>query len=458
MLVLLDEPTNGLDPAGPRRDARADPAHRRGLRHLGAGHLAPHGRDRADLRPRRGDRRRPAAALGVHGRRDRGDPAAHRRGHRPARRRWLRHWSRPGSGRERWDPCWRSSWWTRRRTTSCATWSPTSGSAWSGCNAAGTTCSTSSGPKPSVPTTRACGPTGRRQTGPAPAGPTGAIHDIGYRHYDGPRLGPTYIARSLFVHSLRGAYGLGRSTRTKVMPLLLLAVMVVPALLIAAIAIVTGQTSCRSSTAPMRRTSRSSSRSSSASQAPQSVSRDLRFHVVALYFPGRCPGTTTCRRSCWPCRRQSSCCSGCRWSCCTGARSSPSWPSSDTHGFLVSLAGAVCSLSCSPRSAWSSLPSPRDGASVSRRSSRCCSCSPAWPARSRASLTTRATIQWRGMPGSFPVHTGRRCAGVGLRREVVTIARPPGTAGGIAFVLVTVALVAACYALLVRRYRKVSVP
>ena len=32
---------------------------------------------------------------------------------------------------------------------------------------------------------------------------TGAIHDIGYRHYTGPRLGVPYIARSLAVHSLR---------------------------------------------------------------------------------------------------------------------------------------------------------------------------------------------------------------------------------------------------------------
>ena len=37
----------------------------------------------------------------------------------------------------------------------------------------------------------------------------GAIHDIGYRHYDGPRLGASYIRRSLFVETMRGAYGLG---------------------------------------------------------------------------------------------------------------------------------------------------------------------------------------------------------------------------------------------------------
>ena len=51
---------------------------------------------------------------------------------------------------------------------------------------------------------------------------TGVIHDIGYRHYDGPRLGRGYLLRSLYVESLRGAYGLGRSAKSKVMPILLL--------------------------------------------------------------------------------------------------------------------------------------------------------------------------------------------------------------------------------------------
>ncbi len=36
----------------------------------------------------------------------------------------------------------------------------------------------------------------------------GVIHDIGYRHYDQPRLSPSVAARSLGVDSLRGAFGL----------------------------------------------------------------------------------------------------------------------------------------------------------------------------------------------------------------------------------------------------------
>jgi ABC-2 type transport system permease protein len=112
----------------------------------------------------------------------------------------------------------------------------------------------------------------------------GAIHDIGYRHYDGPRLGLGYIARSLAVQSLRGAFGLGRSARSKVMPLLLLGVMLVPAVVIAAVVILT-----EADELPLEYTSYPVRLGSViviflASQAPQSVSRDLRFRVVALYF------------------------------------------------------------------------------------------------------------------------------------------------------------------------------
>ena len=67
----------------------------------------------------------------------------------------------------------------------------------------------------------------------------GVIHDIGYRHYDGPRAGRGYIARALFLESAKGAYGLGRSAKSKVMPMLLLAAICLPAFIIVVIATVT---------------------------------------------------------------------------------------------------------------------------------------------------------------------------------------------------------------------------
>lgn len=114
--------------------------------------------------------------------------------------------------------------------------------------------------------------------------PTGAIHDIGYRHHDGPRLGAAYIRRSLYVDTLRGAFGLGRSARSKVMPLLLLAVMVLPAV---TMGIVTGYFGLPE--LPIGYTSYYFAFQLVitifvASQSPAAMSRDLRFRIAPLYF------------------------------------------------------------------------------------------------------------------------------------------------------------------------------
>ncbi|MEU1623929.1 ABC transporter permease subunit [Streptomyces sp. NPDC020096] len=110
------------------------------------------------------------------------------------------------------------------------------------------------------------------------------IHDIGYRHYDGTRLDRAYIRRSLFTQSLRGAYGLGRSAKSKVLPMILFAVMCLPAGIIDAVAIYTHMTKL-----PLEYTRYALYLQAViglflAAQAPQSVSRDLRFKTVSLYF------------------------------------------------------------------------------------------------------------------------------------------------------------------------------
>ncbi|MFI1855718.1 ABC transporter permease [Streptomyces sp. NPDC020480] len=110
------------------------------------------------------------------------------------------------------------------------------------------------------------------------------IHNIGYRHYDGARLGRAYARRSLFSQSLRGAYGLGRSAKSKVAPMLLAAVMCVPALILVAVTVVTKQNRL-----PVEYTRYAVIMQAviglyTAAQAPQSVSRDLRFKTIPLYF------------------------------------------------------------------------------------------------------------------------------------------------------------------------------
>jgi ABC-2 type transport system permease protein len=122
------------------------------------------------------------------------------------------------------------------------------------------------------------------ELGPPQAAGGGVIHDIGYQHYDGPRLGTRYVQRSLFVDGLRGAYGLGRSMRSKIMPLLLLAAMCLPAIILVVITAVTG-----GGDLPLGYTSYLFNLQTVvaiylAAQAPVLVSRDLRYRVVPLYF------------------------------------------------------------------------------------------------------------------------------------------------------------------------------
>jgi ABC-2 type transport system permease protein len=110
------------------------------------------------------------------------------------------------------------------------------------------------------------------------------IHDIGYRGYDGPRLGRAYARRSLYLQSLRGAYGLGRSVKSKVLPILLFVVMCVPAAIMVAVAVAT-----KAHELPVAYTRYAIIMQAVislyvASQAPQAVSRDLRFRTVPLYF------------------------------------------------------------------------------------------------------------------------------------------------------------------------------
>ncbi|MFH9349425.1 ABC transporter permease [Kitasatospora sp. NPDC017646] len=113
---------------------------------------------------------------------------------------------------------------------------------------------------------------------------TGVIHDIGYRGYTGPRLGRAHATRSLFTQSLRAAYGLGRSGKSKVLPMLLLGVVTVPAMIFVAAAV-----ALRRDELPVGYAGYLSSLSLVvsiflASQAPVLLSRDLRHHTVPLYF------------------------------------------------------------------------------------------------------------------------------------------------------------------------------
>ena len=67
-------------------------------------------------------------------------------------------------------------------------------------------------------------------TPPAAAGGGGVIHDLGYRRYEGQRLGRPGIIRALYWHSLRSAFGIGRGARAKIVPILAFILMCLPAI------------------------------------------------------------------------------------------------------------------------------------------------------------------------------------------------------------------------------------
>ena len=301
-------------------------------------------------------------------------------------------------------------------------------------------------------------------------GHTGAIHDIGYRHYEGPRLGTPYIARALFVHSLRGAFGLGRSTKTKVMPLLLLAVMVVPALLIAAIAVVTGDDKL-----PLEYTAYAVNLQIIvsvfvASQAPQSVSRDLRFRVVALYFSRPLSrlayveakllamsaavflllaipllvlygGALLAQMSFWD----------------------------NTRGVLVALAGAVIfAVVLASMSLVIAAFTPRRGLGVAAVVAVLLVLAAVGGtirgiAESQSSHdVVNGVVQdpssvagYAGLISPFTLVDGVQTWAFRAKSSIDM--PPPGTTGGIVFVLVTIAIIAGCFGLLSLRYRRVSV-
>lgn len=126
------------------------------------------------------------------------------------------------------------------------------------------------------------------QTPTAAGAPSGVIHDLGYRPYGGPRLGEAPVAWSFFLTGLRNTYGLGRSARSKVLPMILLALMLLPALILVGVLVQAqdildlDEQIVAYSTYPL--TTQLLISVFVASQAPALISRDLRFRTITLYL------------------------------------------------------------------------------------------------------------------------------------------------------------------------------
>ncbi|HSW43676.1 MAG TPA: ABC transporter permease subunit [Patescibacteria group bacterium] len=116
---------------------------------------------------------------------------------------------------------------------------------------------------------------------------TGSIYDLGYRRYGGRRLGRSHALRALFTHSLRGIFGLGRSGRAKVAPLVLGGMIALPAVVSVGFGALTGGAADELN--PIRLEGYVTIVQTLlvffvAAQAPELLVRDLRHRVLTLYF------------------------------------------------------------------------------------------------------------------------------------------------------------------------------
>jgi ABC-2 type transport system permease protein len=113
---------------------------------------------------------------------------------------------------------------------------------------------------------------------------TGAIYDLGYRGYDGERLGRRAAVSTLFWSSLRAAFGLGRSGRSKIVPWGLTAIAILPAGVAAAISAMAPGNISPFSYDNYLWNMQSIWGLFVAAQAPELVSSDQRNRVLSLYF------------------------------------------------------------------------------------------------------------------------------------------------------------------------------
>ncbi|MET8023876.1 ABC transporter permease [Streptomyces avermitilis] len=291
------------------------------------------------------------------------------------------------------------------------------------------------------------------------AGEQSRIHNIGYRNYDGPRLGRAYARRSLYSQSLRGAYGLGRSVKSKALPMLLFVVMCVPALIMVAVAVAT-----KAKDLPVDYTRYAIIMQAViglyvASQAPQSVSRDLRFKTVPLYF-SRPIETADYVRAKYAALASAMfiLTAAPLLVLYVGALLAKLDFTDQTKGFAQGLVSvALLSLLFAGIGLVISAVTPRRGfgiAAVIAVLTISYGAVSTVQAIAEAQNSTSA-IPWLGLFSPVTLIDGMQTAFLGASSSFPGEAGP-SSAQGVVFLIVVLGLIAGCYGLLMRRYRKVG--
>jgi ABC-2 type transport system permease protein len=121
---------------------------------------------------------------------------------------------------------------------------------------------------------------------------TGSIYDLGYRGYDGPRLGRRHALATLFRESLATTFGIGRGGRSKIVPFGLAFLALLPSLVALALAGLASQIPIGADgrdVSPVKYETYYGLIAQllflfAAAQAPELLGRDLRHHVLSLIF------------------------------------------------------------------------------------------------------------------------------------------------------------------------------
>ena len=112
----------------------------------------------------------------------------------------------------------------------------------------------------------------------------GTIYDLGYRHYDGPRLGRSGAIGAIVGAGLRAVLGLGRSGRAKILPWGTLVLALLPAGIAVAIRVLVGDIVDLYSYENYLWGIGALLPIFVAAQAPELVVNDMRHRVLPLYF------------------------------------------------------------------------------------------------------------------------------------------------------------------------------
>lgn len=113
---------------------------------------------------------------------------------------------------------------------------------------------------------------------------SGAIYDLGYRAYDGARLGRRQAIQSLFTQGLRSAFGLGRRPAAKVAPFVFAALALIPAVVYLGIAALAPADLDLIATYDYLSVIFVILILFVAIVGPEVVGRDLRYRTLSLYF------------------------------------------------------------------------------------------------------------------------------------------------------------------------------